>query len=51
MLHEPCPLNLASLISGETNMPKQIILEATQVNYLDDRGGVHAAAGEIVDVP
>lgn len=32
-------------------MPKQIIIEATQVNYGDDRGGVHADAGEIVDVP
>lgn len=32
-------------------MPKQIIIEATQVNYGDDRGGVHHDAGEIVEVP
>lgn len=32
-------------------MPKQIVIEATQINYSDDRGGVHHDAGEIVDVP
>jgi hypothetical protein len=31
-------------------MPKIIILEATQVDYGDDRGGQHAESGSIVDV-
>lgn len=30
---------------------KIVILEATQVDYGDDRGGQHAESGEIVDVP
>lgn len=29
---------------------KVIIIEATQVNYRDDRGGQHADSGSIVDV-
>lgn len=28
-----------------------IIIEATQVNYGDDRGGVHEDSGNIIDVP
>lgn len=28
-----------------------IIIESTQVNYGDDRGGVHEDSGNIVDVP
>lgn len=31
-------------------MPKILILEATQVDYGDDRGGQHVDSGEIVDV-
>lgn len=31
-------------------MPKILIIENTIVNYGDDRGGVDAAAGDIVDV-
>lgn len=30
---------------------KILIIEATQVNYLDDRGGQHADASEFVDPP
>lgn len=29
---------------------KILIIEATQVNYHDDRGGIHEDAGNIVDV-
>lgn len=29
---------------------KVLITENTQINYADDRGGVHADAGEIVDI-
>jgi hypothetical protein len=32
-------------------MPKILILEATQVDYNDDRGGQHVESSEIVDVP
>lgn len=32
-------------------MPKVLITEPTQVNYGDDRGGVHQDAGEIIDAP
>lgn len=31
-------------------MPKILILEATQVDYGDDRGGQHVDSGEIADV-
>ena len=30
---------------------KIIIIESTQVNYGDDRGGVHQDSGDIIDVP
>jgi hypothetical protein len=30
---------------------KQIVIEATQINYGDDRGGLHQDVGDIVDVP
>lgn len=33
-------------------MPKLLITEGTLINYADDRGGVHADAGDITqDVP
>lgn len=32
-------------------MPKILILEATQVDFNDDRGGQHVDSSEIVDVP
>ena len=32
-------------------MPKQLIIESCLVNFNDDRGGVHCAAGDIVEVP
>jgi hypothetical protein len=31
-------------------MPKQLVISPTQINYGDDRGGVHHDAGDIVDV-
>lgn len=32
-------------------MPKLLILEPCVVNFSDDRGGVHQAAGDLPDVP
>lgn len=32
-------------------MPKQIVIEATAVNYGDDRGGVHQDIGDLIDPP
>lgn len=32
-------------------MPKLLIISACLVNHGDDRGGVHYAEGEVVDVP